>query len=324
LGAVGYEPLWLFYRSEIGSNLQALAGRKLSVGPQGSGSRALALEILKKTKINSIIGELLAFTPQEAAEKLAAGDIDAAFLVMSWDSPVVQTLLKAKGVEVASFARADAFVALYPFLNKLTLPAGVVDLLTNRAPADVVLLAPKASLAVRGDLHSAIQYLLLTAAAKIHSQPGIFQRAEQFPAAESIDFPLSDEAQRFYKSGRPFLQEHLPFWLATLVERAIVVLIPLIAVMYPLLKLIPSAYRWIMQSKIEKLYVEMRSVDRAMDGQARGPGADEIKAGIDELEQRASRLSSPAAYGSSLYTLQSHIGLIRTRFELPRARGPKQ
>jgi TRAP-type uncharacterized transport system substrate-binding protein len=158
-----------------------MTGRKLSVGPQGSGSRALALEILKKTKINSIIGELLAFTPQEAAEKLAAGDIDAAFLVTSWDSPVVQTLLKAKGVEVASFARADAFVALYPFLNKLTLPAGVVDLLTNRAPADVVLLAPKASLAVRGDLHSAIQYLLLTAAAKIHSQPGIFQKSRAIP-----------------------------------------------------------------------------------------------------------------------------------------------
>jgi TRAP-type uncharacterized transport system substrate-binding protein len=173
LGVVGYEPLWLFHRSEIGSNLQALGGRRLSIGREGSGSRALALGILKKTKIDGILGEVLGLAPRAAAEKLTAGDIDAAFIVTAWDSPVVQTLLVAKDIEPASFTRADAFVALYPFLSKLTLPAGVVDLVANRPPADIVLLAPKASLAVREDLHSAIQYLLLTAAVRIHSQPGI-------------------------------------------------------------------------------------------------------------------------------------------------------
>jgi hypothetical protein len=85
---------------------------------------------------------------------------------------------------------------------------------TDRPPEDVVLLAPKASLAVRADLHSALQYLLLDAAVQIHSQPGIFQKAGQFPAAESIDLPLSGEAHRFYKSGPPFLQGYLPFWIA--------------------------------------------------------------------------------------------------------------
>jgi TRAP-type uncharacterized transport system substrate-binding protein len=316
LGAIGYEPLWLFYRTEMGANLQALAGRRLSIGPEGSGSRALALDILAKTKINSIIGEMLSFPPEVASEKLAAGDIDAAFIVTSWDAPIVQTLLNAKGVELASFARADAFVALYPFLTKLTLPAGVIDLMSNRPSADVVLLAPKSSLAVRGDLHSAIQYLLLTAATTIHSGPGIFQKAGQFPAAESIDFPLSDEAQRFYKSGRPFLQQYLPFWLATLVERVILTLVPLAVLMYPLFKILPTLYDWLMQSKIERLYAEMRTVEGTMEGDARGTGAKKSDAELELLERRASRLSLPASYGSSLYTLRSHIGLIRDRFKL--------
>ena len=207
LGTVFYEPLWLFYRSEIGEGMQALRGRRISIGPEGSGRRALALELVKRIKLDSIIGELLGFTPQVAGEKLIAGDIDVAFIVTAWDSPVVQRLITAKGIELASFPRADAYVALYPFLNKLVLPAGVGDLATNRPPADVVLLAPKASLAVRADLHPAIQHLLLNAAIQIHSQPEIFQKAGQFPAAESIDLPLSEEAQRFYKTGRPFLQE---------------------------------------------------------------------------------------------------------------------
>src|SRR5450759_804370 len=90
LGTVFYEPLWLFYRGEIGGGLQALRGRRLSIGPEGSGGRALALELVKRTKIDSIVGELLAFTPQEAAEKLIAGEIDAAFIVTAWESPVVR------------------------------------------------------------------------------------------------------------------------------------------------------------------------------------------------------------------------------------------
>jgi TRAP-type uncharacterized transport system substrate-binding protein len=321
LGALGYEPLWLFYRGEFGANLQALAGRRLSIGPVGSGSRALALDILAKTRIGDIIGETFDLAPELAMDKLVAGDIDAAFFVTSWDSPTVQTLFKAKGIELASFAHADAFVALYPFLNKLTVPAGVVDLLTNRPPADVVLLAPMASLAVRGDLNSALQYLLLTAAGTIHSGPGIFHKAGEFPAAESIDFPLSADAQHFYKSGRPFLQQYLPFWLATLVERAIVVFVPLIALMYPLFRVFPSLYNWLMQSKIERLYAELRAIEESMQSDVRENESKRSNAALDLLELRASRLTVPAAYDSALYTLRWHIALMRDRFKLGRPTG---
>ena len=321
LGAVAYEPLWLFYRGETGAKMQWLAGRRISIGPEGSGSRALALDILKTTRLESIVGETFDFAPKVAAEKLTSGEIDAAFIVTSWESPVVQSLLAAKGVELASFGRADALVALYPFLNKLTLPAGVVDLLSNRPPADVTMVAPMASLAVRSDLNSALQFLLLTAATAIHSGPGIFQKAGEFPAAESIDFPLSGDAQRFFKSGRPFLQQYLPFWLATLAERAIVVFLPLIALMYPLFGVFPSLYNWFMQSKIERLYAEMRAIEAAMQNDDRGTGIARSNAELDRLEMRASRLNLPAAYDSALYTLRWHITLLRDRFKLTRPAG---
>ena len=225
----------------------------------------MALQLIAKTKVDSIIGELSGFTPRVAAEKLIAGEIDAAFIVAGWESSVVQSLLNAKGIEVESFQHADAFAAVYPFLNKLVLPEGVVDFLTNRPPENVVLLAPKASLAVRADLHPALQYLLLDAAVQIHSQPGIFHKAGQFPAAEAIDLPLSEEAQRFYKSGRPFLQGYLPFWIATLVEKIVVVLIPLAVFLYPAFKLLPRMYDWIMQQRIRRLYDEIRSIESDME-----------------------------------------------------------
>ena len=313
LGTIFYEPLWLFRRVEVDEGPQALRGRRISIGPEGSGGRALALQILSRTRLDRIAGELSAFTPQVAAEKLIAGEIDAAFMVTGWESPVVQSLLDAKGIEASSFLHADAFVAIYPFLNKLVLPAAVVDLLTNRPPKDVVLLAPKASLAVRADLHPALQYLLLDAAVQIHSQPGIFQKTGQFPAAEAIDLPLSREAQRFYKSGRPFLQGYLPFWIATLVEKILVVLIPLAALLYPAFKLLPQMYDWTMRLRIRGLYDEIRSIESDME--AREPEFDSkaLHVKLDQIDQRANRLQLPTSYASSLYTLRSHIDLVRTR-----------
>jgi len=313
LGTIFFEPLWLFRRSEIGDGIQGLRGRRLSIGPEGSGGRALALKIIERTKIDSIVGELSAFAPKVVAEKLIAGDIDAAFIVTAWESPVVQSLLNTKGIELSSAQHADAFVAIYPFLHKLVLPAGVVDLLMNRPPTDVVLLAPKASLAVRADLHPALQYLLLNAAVQVHSQPGIFQKAGQFPAAESIDLPLSEEAQRFYKNGRPFLQGYLPFWIATLVEKVLVVMIPLAVLLYPVFRFLPQSYDLIMQLRIRRLYDEIRSIESEMEAQGTEINASALNAKLDLIDQRANHLQLPTVYASSLYTLRSHIDLVRTR-----------
>jgi TRAP-type uncharacterized transport system substrate-binding protein len=311
LGTVFFEPLWLFYRTAIGNDIRAFRGSRVSVGPEGSGGRALALEILKQLKVDSVIGALLGLPPEEAADKLTAGEIDIAFMVSGWESPVVRRLMDADGVAVASIPRPDALVALYPFLSKVVLPAGVADLAANRPPADTVLLAPKASLAVRSDLHSAIQYLLLNAAVEIHSPAGIFQKAGQFPAAESVDLPLSEEAHRFYKSGRPVLQAYLPFWMAALVERFLVVFVPALVLLYPIFKLLPQAYDWLMQSWILRLYNEMKAIER--DLASGSEPKDALSARLDRLYQSASELQLPSKYASMQYTLRMHLDLVRDR-----------
>jgi TRAP-type uncharacterized transport system substrate-binding protein len=311
LGTVGYEPLWLFHRSEIEGTLRGLAGQRVSIGPEGSGARAFALEVLNRTKTEGTIGELLGYTPQVAAEKLIAGEIDAAFIVTGWDSLAVQSLINARGVELASFPRADALVVLYPFLIKLSLPRGIFDISADRPASDIVLVGSRSILAVRADMHPALQYLLLTAATEIHSQSGIFQKVGQFPIYESVDLPLSAEAERFHKSGRPFLQEELPFWFAVLIGRALFVLIPLAAIAFPIFKFFPLIYDWIMRSRIQRFYREMRSVENTMEDKSQQLDASAMTAKIDQLEQRAIRARLPDAYDSSLYTMRIHIGLLR-------------
>jgi hypothetical protein len=189
----------------------------------------------------------------------------------------------------------------------------VGSLARNRPPADVELLATQASLVVHADLHPAIQYLLLDAAEQIHAGPGIFQRAGRFPAAETFDFPLSDEARHSYKSGKPFLQRYLPFWLAVLLDQLLILLIPVAGVLYPLLRIMPAAYNWGMQQRIFRLYRELRALEREVEGRAAGSSSADLVARLERLEQRASHLQVPVVYANLLYTLRNHIAFVRER-----------
>ena len=199
LGTLFYEPLWIFHRTDLQVlTTDDLRGLKVSIGPLGSGTRMLSLELLKRNGLDQQVSGLLALTPQAAADKLLAAEIDAAFILASWDAPAVRRLVADERVGLTNVPRADAYVALYPFLSKVTVPAGVGDLGKHLPPSDVTLFATKASLVVRRDLHSAIQYLLLNTAVRIHSGVGMFHRAGRFPAAEGIDLPLSDQAIQFF------------------------------------------------------------------------------------------------------------------------------
>src|SRR6516225_3376110 len=313
LGTLAYEPLWWFHtRENQGVGVDGLRGRKIAIGPQGSGTRALSLELIKRTGMERQIGELLALAPREAAEKLKAGEIDVAFMMTPWDAPVVQQLLADERVALSGFPHADAFVALYPFLNKVIVPRGVTDLARDQPPSDVILIATKTGLVVRQDLHPALQYLLLNVATEIHSGPSIFNRANQFPAAEAIDIPLSNEAQRFYKSGLPFLNDYFPFWMAALIGKLVILLIPILGVLYPMMRFLPRLYDWLMRSKVLRMYGELRLLEDEM-ANARGSGRDmrEMITQLDRLEEQANHLRVPVAYASMLYMLRNHIDLVR-------------
>jgi hypothetical protein len=226
----------------------------------------------------------------------------------------VRRLLASSDVDVWEVHRADALIALHPFLTKLILPEGVGNLDTNRPPSDRTLVAPKTSLVVRRDLHPAIQYLLLDAASEIHAIPGIFQQSGRFPAPEEEDLPLSKQAREFYKSGAPFLQRYLPFWLAVLAGGILVLLIPIVAVAFPLLRIVPAIYGWGMRQRIFRLYGELKMIE--LESQSRGRSATEdMLARLESLEERADHLRVPRSFATELYTLRLHIGLVRARLK---------
>lgn len=312
LGSIYFEPLWVFYRGrEELESLAQLKGKRIAIGAEGSGTRKLGLDLLEASGAARAPTRLSPLGGLAAVEALKAGKVDAIFLVGSANTGSVWVSFFTPGFKLMSFAHADAFVRRWPFLSKLVLPRGAIDLVRDIPAADVTLVAPVASLVAREDIHPALVDLLLETATEVHGAPGLFQRAGEFPNARQADFPLSAEAQRFYESGRRFLQRYLPFWAATLIDRMLVLLIPLFALAIPLSRILPSLYGWRVRSRIYKWYGQLKFLEEAW---RRDPGSrprEEWLKEIDTLESRVNRIRTPLAYANQLYILREHIGLVR-------------
>jgi len=314
LGTLFYEPMWVFLRGPDvdPDRIDFLRNRTVSIGPPGSGANAMARRLIETMNLAAHDVRIVELPQAESMQKLQRGEIDAMVLVAAWESPIAQQLLKDPNIAAHPVPRADAIVALTPNLSKVTIPRGAADLGRDRPPSDLTLIANKGSLIVRDDLHPALQYLLLEAAAQIHGAPGIFNRSGQFPAAEPVDLPLSEQARRFYQSGRPFLQRYLPFWMAVLAERLLILLIPVVGVIYPFAKILPNLYRWSMQRRIYRLYGELKLLETELEGRAAGAPVSDLTERLANLEQRANRMRMPAAFAHLLYTLRMHMGLVRS------------
>ncbi len=312
LGSVSYEPVWVFYRgAQRIDKLHQLAGQRVAVGEDGSGIRGLALQLLEANEIAASSPDLLPLAGLAAAEALQKGEIDAAFIVAAQEAAVVQVLLRSPGVRVVSLSQAEAYLRRFPFLSKIVLPRGVVNLVRDVPPRDTLLLATTANVIVRDDLHPALLSLLLQAMTEVNGKGGFFQRAGEFPAYKDHSFPLAKDAERYYKSGPPFLQVYLPFWMAVLVERLFVMVLPLLMLSLPLLKFAPVLYSWRVRSKIFRYYGDLKFLEEELRQRYDAGRRGEYVERLERIDEGASTLNIPLAFADLLYTLREHINLVR-------------
>jgi TRAP transporter TAXI family solute receptor len=316
LGSLYHEPLWIFYREGLGTptRIADLKGKRIAIGGAGSGTQHLARELLFINQIDEKNTRLIPQGGLGLAQAIAHQRIDAAFVVGPTQSAAVWTLLHTPGVKLMNLAHAEAYTRQFPYLSKLVLPRGAVNVAADLPPTDIELLAPMATLVVREDTHPALIDLLMQALSETHGGTGIFQRADEFPratATNGVDFPLSPEAQRYYKSGKPWLQRFLPFWAATLVDRMVVLLIPLFAVLIPVMKIAPGLYNWRVKSRIYKRYGELKFLEAELEAD---PGkltrAEWIKR-VDAIEAAVNHMAMPLAFSDMIYTMRVHLGLVR-------------
>jgi TRAP transporter TAXI family solute receptor len=314
LGSLYFEPLWIFHRNGLTLNrLSDLKGLRIAVGEEGSGTKVLTMQLLGLNGITAKNTRLLSYESVQAAEGLLKGEVDVAFFVTTHRSSYLWPLLKSKSITLMGLERAEAYALRYHYLHVLKLPEGVIDFQDNIPSRDLTLVAPSTQLVARSDLHPALIELFLRTAEEVHKSGGGFERRGEFPAPKYLDFELSHEAKRFYQSGTPFLQRYLPFWVANFLNRMKIMLLPLVALLYPLFKLMPPIYRWRMRSRIYRWYSELETVDPEMRKEDLTKNLEEYLSVLDNLEEKVSTISVPLAFSEELYSLRLHIDMLRNK-----------
>ena len=324
LGSVFHEPVWLFYRQDAArrrlgqpvlSSLPQLAGWRVNVGAPGSGVPPLMQQLLAANGIapEALSLQQLPVTP--AVVDLLEGRIDALVLTSAPESQMVQMLLQTPGIGLLDFAQAEAYARRFAFISPVLLPRGVVDLARDLPPADVRLVSPTATLLAQGSLHPALVQLFVQAAQHVHGGAGWFQKKGEFPNAANTERAVAAEAQRVYRSGTPWLQRYLPFWLANLADRMWLALLGIGVVLIPLSRVLPPLYEFRIRSRVFRWYGQLRQVEAQL-GQRE---TAELLAELDSIERLAGQVTVPLSHADELYALRSHIQLVRRRLAQPEA-----
>ena len=327
LGSLFVEPIWIFYREAaatkyLGANqplssLTQLKGWHVNLDTEGSGVRSLMMKLfaVNKVDIEDIHTSRLDDTP--AAVDLLEGKLDAMVLVAAPESLIVQMLLQTPNIKLMNFAQSQAYGRRLPFLSPVTLPRGVVDLSKDIPNMDIALTAPTTSMIARAETHHALLHLFSMAAHELHDDPGWFNKSHEYPNAKFDLLPIAAEADRFMKNGTPFLQRHLPFWAANLIDRMWVVMGILLAVLIPISKVLPPLYQFRIRRRMFTCYAVLRLIeDKAAEiGAKNAIGKHKLISDLNHLEARVERITVPLSYADELYSLRSNIQLVREKLE---------
>lgn len=323
LATVAFEPVWIFTRTlDVSKGLEALAGKRIAVGVPGSGNYQVAHQLLGIYGITVPDGQqsstdgttFVGAGGLAATALLTKGEVDAVIIIAAPQAPAVQKLLSDTSVRLASLDHVEGLARRYPYFQPVSLKRGSVDPRLDRPAQDIHLLATTANLVVRDELHPALAYLLLEAARQVHRQPSLINRPDDFPSPRATDFPLSDQAERYFKHGRPFLQNYLPFWAANYAQRLLLLLVPLVAILVPLGRVLPGLIGWRRRSRLYRRYGELKFLEqdlasRKLDAAER----NEALSRLDRIEEEIIETKFPLDFSDRVYTLRQHVDYVRAQ-----------
>jgi TRAP transporter TAXI family solute receptor len=327
LGTVAFEPVWIFSHTlDLTNGLTALRGKSIAVGVAGSGNHKVALELLTAYGLVDAQGapqantQLVAQGGLAAVAKLQAHAVDAMVVVAAPQAASVKALLADPKLKLASLAQAEGLARRFPYLQTVSLKRGSVNPALNLPANDVTLLSTTASLVVREELHPALAYLLLETAHTIHSAPSLLAPPNTFPRAESVEFVLADEAQRYFKNGRPFLQTYLPFWAANFVQRLGLMAVPLLAILVPFFRVVLPGIAWWQKGRINKHYGALKFLEAEIaGGNLTAEHIAQAHAHLDHIERDVLDARFPLDFADRVYTLRQHVALVRDSLGKPPA-----
>jgi TRAP-type uncharacterized transport system substrate-binding protein len=311
LAELFYEPVWIWYRTAAFpalDDLSVLAGHSVAGGEEGSGTYAIVSSVLAHEGSPAV--RRVEASAADTELMLLDGRVDAGVIVAAADAPVIQSLAQDPGLAVYQYTRAEAYARHLPFLSAVPIASGVLDIDRDVPPRDGQVLAARATLVGRADLHPDLARLLVTVTPDALTYP-LIGGPHEFPSLLQTQFPVNEEARRLLADGPTPLERFLPWDIASPLSRYYVLLLPIVLLLYPLWHVVKAAYAWYQSRRIVGWYPRIYAIERGLPD-ATTPELelqrDFLRAIVAQVSQQQ-RVS--AGYLAAYYDLRVNIAFVQ-------------
>ena len=316
LGSIDYEPIFFLMRKDrLPKNrdefIDALSDRRLGIGQLGTGTKEQFERLLALNDLTFLVTDFVMQSDQQSVEDVLSGKLDGVVLVDGIQSANMQTLLNSPEIVLLSPSRVQAYHRLLPYLDVLTIPEGSIDLVENVPEHDLKILSTTTALVVQKDLHPAIQFLLIKAAVEVSGAASFFAGQDTFPKFNESSIVRSPVAQEYFLKGSPYLDRHLPFWLAELLDRFAYVLMPFLAFAYPILLSLPGYRHKRLTRRIWTSYGKLKELELELTDEFDPDKVAEYFDRLDKIESEAIRVKIYGSQGADYFKHRQHIHFVR-------------
>lgn len=317
LGSISYEPLWVFQRknTKILTDISQLRGMKVATGEKGTGVEVITSKIFKAEGVNQSNTTILHMGMKEAAERLIQGSIDAAVFMDPPENETIREFFSSSVINEVSLYDSEALRRRFRYLQVIKIPPSGIDLALEQPRSELLTIATTAYLATNKKLDAALQYLLLSIIDEVHHDPTLISDENEFPSDKDVDLPLSKDADIYYTKGKPFLQQYLPFQMASLLERLIKVLLPLLLLCAPIFAYAPAAYDWHFRQKLSKRYKSLVEIEEQLANNPSNKSVTEFEVMLSDVEKKLNDEKIPNSFTNQVFILREHIELVQRKIQ---------
>ncbi len=318
---IDIEPVWIFSRIPSLNSLTQLQGLRVSLGAQGSGSRAMAVQLLAQVRLEPKDVLLSEASGLAAAKALEEGRLDVAIFVAAPKALIVKTMLRVPGVHLVQLKHSAALIERLPYLAPRLIAQGMLDDASAQPARDMMLLTTLASVVVSENLHPAIKRLTTAAAMEIHNETTLLGRAGEFPTLKQADFPTAPEARTTLLHGLPWIEQKLSLNQAQWFWRFLLLALPLLVLAWLVCSVVPAYLRWLLQSHINRWYGELKFIEYDIE-QGKPSALEAVRFGkqLQNVETALSKFAPPQDFMQRVYMLRQHIEFVRHKLSARQGR----
>jgi hypothetical protein len=92
-----------------------------------------------------------------------------------------------------------------------------------------------------------------------------------------------------------------------------ILLLPLLTLLYPLLRSVGPTYRWVIQRRVYRWYRVLRRIEQQMDASDDAASLEQVREKLERVGDEIRGTNVPARYGANLFALRAHHRLLVDR-----------